>query len=125
MHPTDSAWLESLFASIDAMDTQGFVSHLSADAEFRFGNLPPVNGTGQIAAMVDGFFQSIGGLRHVLHEQWACGDTLICRGTVTYRRLDGKEVALPFANIMQRTGLLASRYHIYGDVSPVYAPSAA
>ena len=115
------AWLGRLFAAIDGMDEKAFAGCLTPDAEFQFGNLPSVRGTAQIEAMVGGFFRSIAGLGHVLHGHWICGDTLICRGTVTYQRRDGKEVALPFANIMRLEGGRACEYRIYGDVSPLYA----
>lgn len=124
MNERDMAWLDSLFASIDARNTSAFVGHLTPDAEFRFGNMPLVSGREQIASMVEGFFQSIRGLRHVLLDHWRCDDTLICRGMVTYLRHDGAEVVLPFANFMKCDGQLASLYQIYGDVSPIYAPAA-
>lgn len=124
MNERDNAWLDSLFASIDSRDTSAFVSHLTPNAEFIFGNMQPVSGQEQIASQVEGFFQSIRGLHHVLLEHWRCDDTLICRGMVTYLRHDGHEVVLPFANFMKRDGQLACKYQIYGDVSPIYAPAS-
>jgi len=124
IHANDEAWLDSLFGSIDAQDTSAFVDHLTPDAEFQFGNLPPVFGREQISAMVEGFFQSIQGLRHVLLEHWRCEETLICRGMVTYLRHDGAEVVLPFANFMKCNGQQVSKYQIYGDVSPIYAQAS-
>lgn len=120
MNVNESAWLDSLFASIDAMDSQRFVAHLTPEAEFQFGNLPPVRGAAQIMAMVGSFFAGLRGLRHTLLERWANGDTLVCRGTVTYFRHDGREVTVPFANIMRRDGEQASEYRIYADVSSLF-----
>ena len=122
MNPSD--WLDSLFSSIDAMDTPAFVGHLAPDATFQFANLPPVQGSGPIAAMVGGFFQSIRGVRHTLAERWICDDTLVCRGSVSYLRHDGGEVNVPFANIMKLRDGLAVEYRIYADVSPLFAPAA-
>ena len=51
--------LAELFASIDAMDTAGFLARLSPDAVFRFGSMPMVQGTDAIGAAVDGFFATI------------------------------------------------------------------
>ena len=34
------AWLGNLFASIDGMDPDGFVSYLTDDATFRWGAMP-------------------------------------------------------------------------------------
>lgn len=121
MKTDQETWLASLFASIDAMNVERFVAHLAPDVEFQFGNLPPANGTAQVTAMVAGFFAGLRGLRHTLLGSWASGDTLICRGTVAYIRHDGREVALPFANIMRLDAGLAREYRIYADVSPLYA----
>jgi hypothetical protein len=121
MNVNESTWLDSLFVSIDGMDTQGFLAHLAPDAEFQFGNLAPARGATQIAAMVDGFFENLQGLRHTRLEQWACGNTLICRGTVSYFRHDDLELSVPFANIMRRDGERASEYRIYADVSRLFA----
>jgi limonene-1,2-epoxide hydrolase len=120
MNMNESDWLDSLFASIDAMDSQRFVAHLTPDAEFQFGNLPPVHGTAQIITMVQSFFEGMRGLRHTLLEKWICGNTLVCRGVVTYLRHDSSEVSVPFANIMRRDGERASEYRIYCDISPLF-----
>lgn len=55
MNERDNAWLDSLFASIDSRDTSAFVSHLTPNAEFIFGNMQPVSGQEQIASQVEGF----------------------------------------------------------------------
>lgn len=121
MTTDQETWLASLFAAIDAMDVERFVAHLAPDVEFQFGNLPAVNGTAPVAAMVAGFFAGLRGLRHTRLESWAAADTLICRGTVDYVRQDGHEVSLPYANIMRLDAGLAREYRIYADVSPLYA----
>jgi ketosteroid isomerase-like protein len=113
-------WLNSLFSSIDAMDSHRFVAHLTPDAEFQFGNLPAIKGEEQIRIMVENFFGGLRGLRHTLQEKLICGNTLVCRGVVTYFRHDGSEVSLPFANIIRREDELASEYRIYCDVSPLF-----
>jgi ketosteroid isomerase-like protein len=120
MNMNDIDWLNSLFASIDAMDSQRFVAHLTPDAEFQFGNLPTIQGTEHIKTLVQKFFEGMRGLRHTLLEQLICGNTLVCRGVVTYFRHDGSEVSVPFANIMRRDGERASEYRIYCDVSPLF-----
>lgn len=119
---TTTAWIDKLFAAIDAKDTARFVAFLAPDATFRFGNLPPVQGRDAIAGMVDGFFQGIRGLSHTLLEHWTHGDVVVCHGTVAYRRLDGKALSLPFANIMKCADDLARDYRIYADVSPLFLP---
>ena len=117
-------WMASLFASIDRMDAAAFAGHLAPEARFAFGNAPPVTGREAIGQAVAGFFAALGGLRHAIERHWSCGDTLICHGTVTYRRKDGSEVALPFANVMTLAGGLATDYRIYADLTPLFAPAA-
>lgn len=113
-------WLNSLFESIDRMDPDKFVTFLTEDASFRFGNWPPVCGTASIHDAVAGFFSSIKALRHRVLRIWEPGDTVMCEGEVTYTRHDGRELTLPFANFLEmRTGRIGD-YRIYADVSPLY-----
>ena len=115
-----AAWMSDLFAAIDAKDVARFASFLAPEATFQFGNMPALAGRGSICAMVEGFFQSIGELHHTLLEHWTCGDTLVCHGMVTYHRLDGTELSVPFANIMKCADGQAHEYRIYVDVSALF-----
>lgn len=114
-------WLHDLFCAIDAKNASGFSSFLTEDVQFHFGNMTPIKGRAAVQATVEAFFQSISSLRHTVHEHWTQGATVVCRGTVTYRRLDGKEVSVPFANITKRTREQVHDYRIFVDVSPLYA----
>lgn len=114
-------WWQRLFAAVDAKDTQGFVDFLTPDCEFQFGNAPPAHGQAAVAAAVDGFFGTIRASRHVLLRTFDAEDACACQGTVTYTRLDGRELTLPFANFFElRNGQIA-RYQIYIDIAPLYA----
>ncbi len=113
--------LGDLFKSIDAMDSATFAQHLSEDVEFRFGNAPAVNGRKAVMETVQGFFQSIGGLRHELIRVWHQGDTVICHGIVTYTRKDGSTLTVPFANIFRLSDRLVTQYLIFVDISALYA----
>ena len=110
-----------LFVSIDAMDTEGFLGFVAADAEFRFGSAPPVRGHAPIRAAVDGFFSSIAALSHDLQRIVADDDTVVCEGEVTYTRHDGSTIALPFCNVFETDDGLITLYRIYIDVAPLYA----
>ena len=114
--------LESLFATIDDKDVDGFVRFLTADASFRFGSAPPVQGTEAIRAAVGGFFKTIKGLRHKVARSMAGDGVLVCEGDVTYTRTDGSEISLPFVDVfeMSEDGLIAD-YKIYMDIGPLYA----
>ena len=109
-----------LFAAIDANDAASFVSYLTEDAVFRFGSAPPVKGREAIREAVDGFFSTIAGCRHVIRNSLGGGDTLVCEGEVTYRRHDGSELSLPFADVFEYDGDLIAHYKIYMDITPLY-----
>ena len=115
------SWLSELFKFIDARDARGFAQYLSENVEFRFGNSPPVDGRVAVMQVVDGFFRSISGLRHELIQVWRQAGSVICHGNVTYVRLDGSSLCVPFANIFILSGKLVSRYLIFVDISALYA----
>lgn len=109
-----------VFAAIDRQDTAAFVGFLSDDAVFRFGSAPPVQGRAAILAAVDGFFGTIGGLSHAIAKVVVDGSTQFIEGEVTYTRLDGSEITLPFTDIFEYDGELIAQYKIYMDISPLY-----
>jgi hypothetical protein len=59
-------WLQPLFAAVDRRDAEAFVTFLTDDAVFRFGNAEGVAGRTAIREAVDGFFQSIGRQTNVI-----------------------------------------------------------
>ncbi len=114
-------WLHALFTAIDAMDTPRFLSFLTDDAMFRFGNLEPCYGKPAIGVAVGAFFASIKACRHEIAESWTHPDSIICHGRVNYTRHDDAQVELPFANVLMRQGDLVRGYLIFADVTPLYA----
>lgn len=121
----DQAWLDSLFAAIDDMDTARFLDFLTEDALFRFGSAPAQNGREEIGAAVDGFFSSIAGCSHTLRRSWSGEGSLVCEGEVRYRRHDGSTVDVPFTNVFDLQGRRVSRYCIYTDLAPLFDAAAA
>lgn len=117
----DEAWIKRVFASVDAKDTETFLSFLDDKGEFRFGSMPAVVGKQAIRNAVDGFFAGIKGLRHEILETWRHSGTVICQGRVTYTRTDGSKVTLPFANIWRMRGNLIKEYLIYIDIQPLFS----
>ena len=110
-----------LFVSIDSMDMEGFLGFIAADAEFRFGSAPPVQGRAGIRSAVEGFFSSIAAVRHDLKRIVAQDDTVVCEGEVTYTRHDGSGITLPFCNVFETDDGLISVYRVYIDIAPLYA----
>ncbi len=115
--------LDKLFASIDGMDAEGFVSFLTEDGTFRFGSAPPVAGRESVQAAVGGFFSSIAGLRHTLQRVVTQDDVIVCEGQVTYTRIDGSDITLPFCDVFEVSGGLISAYLIYMDIGPLFGDS--
>jgi len=110
-----------MFAAIDSKDTASFVSYLTDDAVFRFGSAPAVQGRDAIRAAVDGFFGTIAGCSHAVHKTLRDGTTAVFEGEVTYARLDGRLVTLPFTDVFEYDGDLIAEYKIYIDIAPLYA----
>ena len=109
-----------LFASIDAMDMESFLSFIHADATFRFGSSPPVTGHAGIGAAVGGFFSSIAALEHKIGRFVTDGDAVVCEGEVTYTRHDGSTIILPFVNVFEVKNERISLYRIYIDIGPLF-----
>jgi limonene-1,2-epoxide hydrolase len=110
-----------LFAAIDANDAAAFVGFLADDAVFRFGSAPAVQGKAAIQAAVDGFFATIAGCSHNVMTTLGSGSTQVCEGAVTYKRLNGSEITLPFVDVFEYQGDRIAEYKIYMDISPLYA----
>ena len=117
---TEGVNFKKLFASIDAMDTEGFLGFISDDATFRFGSSPAASGREEIRAAVEQFFASFAALRHDLHQVISDGGAVACEGEVTYTRHDGSTITLPFANVLKVDGDLISRYRVYIDIGPLF-----
>jgi limonene-1,2-epoxide hydrolase len=110
-----------LFAAIDANDAAAFVGFLTDDAVFRFGSAPSVRGRAAVREAVDGFFGTIAGCSHNVTRTLGSGSTLVCEGEVTYRRHNGTEITLPFADVFEYRGDLIAEYRIYMDIGPLYS----
>ena len=116
------SWSEALFRAIDRRDPERFLGFLADDAEFRFANLSPARGRDAIRDAVAGFFGSIAAVRHEVADVWSVPGHVVCRGTVTYTRLDGREVSMAFCNALGLRGELVVDYRIYIDPAPLFAP---
>ena len=111
-----------MFDAIDKRDSEGFVSFLAEDGVFKFGNADAVEGKAATLETVKAFFGSINGIAHEILDLWTMPDAAVCRGTVTYTRLDSSELCVPFATIIKLDGERKIReYLIYADISQLFA----
>ncbi|MCA9672341.1 MAG: nuclear transport factor 2 family protein [Myxococcales bacterium] len=127
-------WLSQLFETIDAKDAAKFARYFTAEGRFAFSSAPEVVGRGAVEQFVGGFFDSIAGLSHTLDRVFAGpGGTLVSEGRVTYTRLDGSTLEVPFCNVYSldesqnaspSDGPLIRDYRVYGDFSQLYAAAA-
>jgi len=118
---TEGVNFNKLFASIDTMDTKSFLGFIAADATFRFGSSPAVQGHAGIRTAVEDFFSMFAALKHELHRVVADENAIVCEGEVTYTKHDGSKITLPFANVFEIDAGLISLYRIYIDIGPLFA----
>jgi len=112
--------ISELFSAIDGKDVKRFISYLSPDCVFRFGNLPAVVGVEAIKGFVAEFFDSVDSLSHEIEDSWTTADGLICHGHVSYTRKDGSILTVPFANIFKLDSSGIDEYLIFADTSQLY-----
>ncbi len=115
--------IKQLFQTVDNRDTDAFLTFLSDDVVFRFGNAEPVKGKENVGGAVQSFFESIKALSHDLHDIWEHPGAVVCHGMVTYTRRDSTTLTVPFADIFQIDGDLVRDYMIFIDVSQLYNPA--
>ena len=115
------SWVSELFRKIDSKDAEGFLSFLTPDARFRFGNATPLRGRQAIGEAVAAFFTTITASQHHLLRTWSIDDAVICQGEVTYTRRDHSTLTLPFVNIFRMQGAQINQYLIYVDLTPLYS----
>lgn len=121
MWTPDREWWDELLHAVDAGDADRFVTALTPDASFRFGNSDCVVGTEAIRTVVAGFFGAIASSRHELIQWWGVAPSVACEGTVTYTRRDGSLLQVPFVNAFDLIGRKIASYRIYADTSALFA----
>jgi ketosteroid isomerase-like protein len=116
-----SDWIEEYFADVDAMNLDAFVERHTDDAVVRINNNPPAQGKEEIRAVIGGFWEMIGGLRHDIRNRYEDGDTVILESDVIYTRKDGEEVVINTASVLHRDGELVDSLSFYNDPTPIFA----
>lgn len=112
---TTQVRLAEVLKAIDRKDPDGFASHLTDDAVFRYGSQEPVKGKEAIRAAVAAFFDTVESLHHRLIDTWHDERSLVMQGEVTYMTKDQREVTVPFVNVFRLEGDLINEYLIYVD----------
>lgn len=113
-------WINQLFEAIDGKDAEKFVSFIAPSGQFRFGNMPSVEGKENIKLAVNAFFESIDSISHKLMDIWDVPEGKICHGEVSYTRKNGTVLTVPFANILKGSERNITEYLIFADTSKLY-----
>jgi hypothetical protein len=112
----------NMFADIDRMDADAWAGYLAEDAVMRFGNADPVHGRQACRDALQTFYDTIGGLRHDVVEQWQQGGATIVEADVTYTLKDGREVTVPVVTIYRANEAdVIADYRVFIDLAPVFA----
>ena len=118
-------WVRETYAAIDRKDNDAFIARFAPDVRVRFGNAEPVVGREPNRAAFAHFFGAIRAIRHRIEHAYYVGDTIALEFTVTYTRLDGGQVTVPAAAVWELRDGLATRFQVYVDQTPLWAPAAA
>jgi ketosteroid isomerase-like protein len=111
-----------VFQVVDALDAARFAELCTPNAVLHFGNAPALVGTEAIVAGISGFFTTIAGMRHTVHQSWTVGDEHGAELAVSYDRLDGEEVTIPCVSLWTTDAAgLITRYRVFFDLAPVFA----
>lgn len=113
--------VERLFAAIDAMNPDAFVSFLTPNGRFQFGNNAPTEGQDAVRAAVANFWGTLAGSQHKLFHVWNDGRDVAIHGEVTYTRRDDKRVTVPFVNVFKMEGDKIAEYLIHVDLAPLFS----
>jgi ketosteroid isomerase-like protein len=123
-HPVTPAELvRSAFAANDARDIDALSDLVTDDVRLTFGNAGTVTGRDAFRKASADFNASVDKFSHEITALLEVPDAgvVVAELSVTYRRLDGRELTLPCCNVFRvRDGRIAD-YRIYMDINPVFA----
>ena len=119
--PAPAPLLVDLFAAIDRMDAEGFAAYFTPTAEWKFGNADPITGRDAIATTAQSVFNVLTRISHALTQTYQTPDGFITCGDVTYHRIDGKVLIIPFAGFFTVVDSQVTRYQTFMDGSPLFA----
>jgi ketosteroid isomerase-like protein len=113
--------MHRIFASFDAKDVSTLAEFMTDDVQLRLGNAEMIQGKAAFVAAVNGFLDSIAGVRHEILNVFTDRDAVIVEFAVHYMRHDRDVVTLPCCNVFRLRDGLVAEYRSYIDAQPVYA----
>jgi ketosteroid isomerase-like protein len=120
---TPAELARSAFAANDARDIDALSELVTDDVRLTFGNAGTVTGRDAFRKASADFNASLDSFSHEITALFEVADAgvVVAELSVSYRRLDGRELTLPCCNVFRiRDGRIAD-YRIYMDINPVFA----
>ncbi len=115
--------ITELFKEIDSMQADSFADALDEDCIFQYANMSKIKGKDNIRNFVQNFFASINKISHTVSQQWSIDNAVICKGEVSYTRIDKSILSVPFANILTINDDKIIEYLIFVDASELFTVS--
>jgi hypothetical protein len=115
-------FFNDLVVEVDSRRAIGFALNFTEDGKLTFGNFKTLVGRTAITEFTEGFFSQIRSVKHQIDNYWRQGEQLaMVNGRVTFTRLDGSTVTMPYASVSHFTpdGTLLTHHRTYFDPSPV------
>jgi ketosteroid isomerase-like protein len=111
-----------LLKMFEAMDVPGFLSFLTDDAVYRFGNYPAATGKEAIEATIKASHMSqITGIGFDIKSTHEQGDAVIVELAVNYNLVGGKVITLPCLDIFRFDGEKVKAMLVFMDSTPLFA----
>lgn len=116
-------FFNDLLDEVDSKTAIGFASNFVEGGTFTWGNFETLTGRAAITEFTQGFFSQIISVRHRLdvYRLWREGLYATTNGRVTFTKLDGSVVTVPFSTGAHFTpdGTKMTAYQVYLDPSPL------
>lgn len=112
--------VDALSKALDGKQLEEVLSYLTDDCVFVAGNGEAVIGKENIKQVYEAFFPAVQSTKHDVSDIFEAGDKLVHRGHVTYTRLDGSQLTVPFCDVFKMKGGLIAEYTIYIDWSELF-----
>jgi ketosteroid isomerase-like protein len=112
--------VDTLSEALDSQQLDKVLELLTDDCIMKAGNGEPVKGKENIGKTFESFFPAVKSIAHDVTDIFESDNSLVHRGTVTYTRLDGSQLTVPFCDVFKMEGTRISEYYIYIDWSELF-----
>jgi ketosteroid isomerase-like protein len=117
--------IKNLIKLFEAMKVDEFLTYLTEDAEYRFGNYPAAIGKEAIEATVKAsHLDQIKAITFNIKDMWEKDDAVICALDIDYTRTDDSVLTLPCLDVFRLAGDKIKSMRVYMDATPLFAPPA-